>query len=335
MGGGRKVGKLLFAQTTEIFNPNLNNGLPANLAADDPTTSFTIKGIDINMAAYMSELAYLANPVSSHLQAAEMHNQSINSLAFVSARMTHQAVELVSMMASSHLFIACQALDLRAIQLDFFSEISSILVDINKHHLDSYVPKVQLVDWNLVLVSRIQEAWKGAFRLDVIERFDKIFEQALPVLLQALERSLPGTAPKNILGVIQVWGQALRQRLAAKYQEIFNQFQKAPNTTEYLGVGGRALYSVIRNGLKLPFHLGVTDPPVGFDDHGESKRTRRTVGSWVSIIYEALLEGKIVDVLHNAKQHTSLAEERYGTRSKGNGNQNGTKETHNGTYGSH
>ncbi|GJC90249.1 phenylalanine aminomutase (L-beta-phenylalanine forming) [Colletotrichum liriopes] len=118
---------------------------------------------------------------------------------------------------------------------------------------------------------------EGASRLDVIRRFDKIVEQALPVLLQALERSLPETAPKLILGVIQVWGQSLRQRLAAKYQEIFNQFQKAPDTTEYLGVGGRPLYSVIRNELKDPFHLGVTDHPVGFDDHGESKRTRRTV----------------------------------------------------------
>lgn len=62
------VGKLLFAQCSEIINPMLNNGLPPNLSADEPSLSFTCKGIDTSMASYMSELAFLANPVSSHVQ---------------------------------------------------------------------------------------------------------------------------------------------------------------------------------------------------------------------------------------------------------------------------
>ena len=38
------LGKMIFAQCTEIINPAFNNGLPANLAADDPSVSFTCKG---------------------------------------------------------------------------------------------------------------------------------------------------------------------------------------------------------------------------------------------------------------------------------------------------
>jgi phenylalanine ammonia-lyase len=38
------LGKMLFAQCTEIINPAYNNGLPPNLAADDPSLSFTCKG---------------------------------------------------------------------------------------------------------------------------------------------------------------------------------------------------------------------------------------------------------------------------------------------------
>lgn len=53
---------------TEVINPALNGGLPPNLAADEPSLSFSLKGVDIGTASYMSELAFLADPVSSHIQ---------------------------------------------------------------------------------------------------------------------------------------------------------------------------------------------------------------------------------------------------------------------------
>jgi phenylalanine ammonia-lyase len=53
------IGKLLFAQSTELCNPTMNNGLP-------PAT-----------AAYVAELGHLVNPVSTHIQSAEMHNQAV------------------------------------------------------------------------------------------------------------------------------------------------------------------------------------------------------------------------------------------------------------------
>ncbi|KAI9867104.1 MAG: hypothetical protein M1830_005842, partial [Pleopsidium flavum] len=91
------LGKMLFGQFTELINPSLSNGLPANLTADDPSLSFTMKGLDVNLASYMSELAFLANPVSSHVQSAEMHNQATKSLALISARYTMHVVEITSL----------------------------------------------------------------------------------------------------------------------------------------------------------------------------------------------------------------------------------------------
>lgn len=101
----------------------LNNGLPPNLAADEPSISFTMNGVDIGMASYMSELAYLANPVSSYVQSAEMHNQAVNSLAFISTRYTEQSVELVSLISALYLYVVCQALDLRVLQNTFFDHL--------------------------------------------------------------------------------------------------------------------------------------------------------------------------------------------------------------------
>jgi phenylalanine ammonia-lyase len=71
------IGKIMFAQATELINPTLNRGLPPNLAATEPSLNFFAKGIDIGIAAYVSELGHLANPVSTHIQSAEMHNQAV------------------------------------------------------------------------------------------------------------------------------------------------------------------------------------------------------------------------------------------------------------------
>ena len=71
------IGKLLFAQCTELMNPSMNRGLPPNLAATDPSHNYFAKGIDIHTAAYVGELGFLANPVSTHIQSAEMHNQAV------------------------------------------------------------------------------------------------------------------------------------------------------------------------------------------------------------------------------------------------------------------
>lgn len=71
------IGKIIFAQSTELINPATNRGLPPSLAASDPSLNYHVKGVDIATAAYAAELGYLASPVSTHIQSAEMHNQAV------------------------------------------------------------------------------------------------------------------------------------------------------------------------------------------------------------------------------------------------------------------
>jgi phenylalanine ammonia-lyase len=71
------LGKILFSQCTEMLNPAFNRGLPPNAAASDPSLNYHSKGLDIATAAYVSQLGHLANPVSTHIQSSEMHNQAV------------------------------------------------------------------------------------------------------------------------------------------------------------------------------------------------------------------------------------------------------------------
>ncbi len=58
----------------------------------------------------------LANPVTSHVQSAEMGNQAVNSMALVQRVIRSSSGNISHLMAWS-LYLLCQALDLRALQL--------------------------------------------------------------------------------------------------------------------------------------------------------------------------------------------------------------------------
>ncbi|MCJ1429775.1 hypothetical protein MMC29_007690 [Sticta canariensis] len=77
---------------TELINPTTSRGLPPNPVMDEPSKSFLFKGTHILTALLLSELGFLATPVTSHVQSAEIGNQALNCLALISARSTLDAL---------------------------------------------------------------------------------------------------------------------------------------------------------------------------------------------------------------------------------------------------
>ncbi|GAQ41940.1 hypothetical protein AtubIFM54640_008112 [Aspergillus tubingensis] len=301
----QSMGRMLYAQCTELIDSSKNNGLPPNLSADEPSVSFTFKGVDIMIAALQSELGFLANPIGSHVQTAEMGNQALNSLALISSRYTLDAVAVLSQMAAAHLVAICQALDLRVINIQFMRTLEQEFI---KLFSDSF--QVHAVpSRNLLALSK--EAWDAFAKqveqlqsVDSCSRFHQAARAILPIFITALP---PSTSSP---GIIQTWIDRLGSQAAETYCKTREAYCRCPDATPYLGEASRKMYTYVRQNLKLPFIVeGTLWRPSDSAKTPDNKATPPplpTMGDVVGIAYDAIRRGSLytvaVECIRDAEQ---------------------------------
>ncbi|PIL27097.1 hypothetical protein GSI_10237 [Ganoderma sinense ZZ0214-1] len=292
------VGKLLFAQFTELLNPTMNRGLPPSLAATDPSHNYFAKGIDIHAAAYVGELGYLANPVSTHVQSAEMHNQAVNSLALISARATLNSLEVLSLLTASFLYVLCQALDLRALQHEFQLEADSILRDELARSFGAHLAEADLAALFAAVARQVRSSLETTSTMDAAHRMRAVAAATTTPLVDfCAGRAGSGGVHVDVdLNEVVAFRARLAERMTdalVRLREAYLRGAKGPApAAPYLGKA-RGVYEFVRTTLGVRMH-GVENLS-GFE--GGAGVEEPSIGQDISVIHEAIRDGKMQDVV--------------------------------------
>ncbi|EKM50747.1 uncharacterized protein PHACADRAFT_130223 [Phanerochaete carnosa HHB-10118-sp] len=285
------IGKLLFAQCTELVNPTMNRGLPPNLASTDPSHNYFAKGIDIHTAAYVSELGYLANPVSSHIQSAEMHNQAVNSLALISARYTITAIDVLSQLTASYLLVLCQALDLRSMHHDLRSSLSTAVRELVPKHFPSVATHADVLA--PILERTVFRALDTTSTSDCKARMHSVAASTTTPLVDFLSADA-AFAPElaHIAGFRAELAQRAAEALTGLRVQYLEGARGAAPASRHLG-GTRAVYEFVRITLGVRMH--GAENLHGFEMGPGVEEG--TVGGSISVIYEAIRDSKMQGVI--------------------------------------
>ncbi|KAL2150467.1 hypothetical protein VTH82DRAFT_7030 [Thermothelomyces myriococcoides] len=294
----QNTGRLLFAQSSELLSQGGSGvGLPPNLSWDDPSRSFTCKGLDVNMAAYAAELATCAHPVSAHVLPAEMANQSVNSMALVAARRALDAAELVALMAATYTYVLCQALDLRCLRLEFGARVPAVVKGVVERCFwgggggagsgeNGEVREAKVTEEKVkegegeeetiaeVLTAALLERWDRLAHLDLVERCRVAVDDSLGAVLGHLVAEC-GTSSVDGLREYQV---RMAAALEECYSRVWDEFTVRQTTTDYISPASRVVYDFVRKDLKIPLNRGVEDHPPLLLRKAEEARKRASNG---------------------------------------------------------
>nr|POE51625.1 phenylalanine ammonia-lyase [Quercus suber] len=289
------IGRMLFSQCAELINPATNRGLPPNLVAEEPSQSFIWKGTDIMIAALQAELGFLANPVGSHVQTAEMGNQSVNSLALISGRYTLEAVETLSQLSAAHLVACCQALDLRVMTCKYVETMAPIFKKMTSEAFSQYLLAPENAEVFLSLIwAAFQKALDTYTHFDSPRRFAITFESLQPIVIKHIRTTT------EAMQALKLWTEQCCDAGLDTFQMNREAYYANPEATSYIGSASSRMYKFVRHELGVPFMSNkVISTPKNeegqftWGEPDQDSKSGVTMGEMVAKVYESMRTGQL------------------------------------------
>ena len=204
-----------------------------------------------------------------------------------------QAVEILSLICASAIFVGCQALDLRIMHLEFLDALKPVVCSTTDSTFSSTLPPKVLRELRREIWSVIPSAWGKASTLDTEDRCEAVISSCVPVIMTK--------APPLTVADIKAWTSEMLPLTIRTYKTHRHKFFEKQTTQAYLGRGAKALHTFVREDIGVPFHEGLAEHPRSNTSNQLPETVRqgekKTIGSWVSIIYEAVRDGRMQEVV--------------------------------------
>ncbi|KAF2705568.1 phenylalanine ammonia-lyase-like protein [Pleomassaria siparia CBS 279.74] len=291
----QSLGQMIFSQCGELMDPATSKGLSPNLSVDEPSRSSMWQGTDILIAALQSELGFLSSPVRSHVQSAAMGTQAINSLALISGRYTLTAVDVLAQLAAAHLVVLCQALDLRALHIQFLYALAPKFKALTRRCLSECLEAVSPnsdgcgaeTAYNLWV--KLSEHINRSTQMDSTLRYSTAMDHLQTQLLRAVPAS------QRALEAVQRWNTDCVNEALETDKVVKARYLSGPDATPVLGTAARRMYTYVRRTLEIPFFGEEYMRLAEWDDStsASSRHKYKSVGAMISAVYEAMRNGSL------------------------------------------
>ncbi|KAF7372089.1 Phenylalanine ammonia-lyase [Mycena venus] len=226
-------------------------------------------------------------------RSAELHNQAVNSLALISARATIQSLDILTMLTASCLYILCQAVDIRALQDEFGTRLCEIVhEELHESFGKAYADNTTLLP---DICAIIRASIERTSNMDAADQMHEVAASSSTVLLKFFTTEYAGTSV-TALSAIPAFQLRVAERGTTVLQLLRSAFlageRGASPASAYLGKT-KAVYKFVRLMLGIKLH-GVENQSgfangLGVDDI--------TIGQNISVIYEAIRDGKMQGVI--------------------------------------
>lgn len=218
------------------------------------------------------------------------------------------------MMCAAYLTMVCQALDLRVLQQRYLETLRPLIMEKTKSVLDTLVETNDPVTENSgqAIFVNVVKTWNASTTMDLADRCDKTAETASSMLFSEITgkngKAEFKCSTSEVFSTIKTWKEEIAVSMRESYERAREEmFQHHKDITPtQLGQGSRRLYLFVRKELNIPFHRGLVEEPT-HELSGDQQAAasfqpteRRTIGSLISIVYEAIRNGEIRDSLVEA-----------------------------------
>jgi phenylalanine ammonia-lyase len=208
-----------------------------------------------------------------------------------------EAADLVAHMSACHIYVSCQAVDMRVMHARFLSTLRDKMKDTTPngalYGLGLEASEIQTLAVSLFPIA--EPTWYHWNTKTWKERISHVAEAVMSPVTDFLATNEHECSVSALAAFKKHFENAVSKTAEAAFHP--SAAVSPAEVATQLGDGTSQLYTWTRSKLGIRLHCGIKDDPLYNARKGLPTEGKKTIGSWVSMVYESLLRGGMMDMV--------------------------------------